>query len=181
MRRFLAIIGALAILGVTFLAGWRIMIRVWPKVKPAVVSALNLPTPTPAPTPEPYFAEGTARLGDPIAPGDTLIYYFYRETCPYCRIIDGMTSGLPEEITLPDGSRSPVRLIALNKSNEEEMAAIQRYYDEHGLGEDRQYVPSIIIGDRYMMGTEEIHDFISALLSGEGLTTPLLDGGERIG
>ena len=179
MRKFLAVIGALAILGVTFLAGWRVMIRVWPRVKPTVVSVLNIPTPAPAPTPEPYLPEGNTQPGDPIAPGDSLVYYFYRETCPYCRIIDGMTSGLPDEITLPDGAKSRVRLVALNKSNEADMALIQQYYDDHNLGEDRQYVPSLIIGDRYLMGTDELDPFLTALLSGEGLSTPLIDGSAR--
>ena len=51
MRKFLAVLCALAVMGLCFLAGWRIMIRVWPRVKPTVVSVLNLPPPHPRPLP----------------------------------------------------------------------------------------------------------------------------------
>lgn len=180
MRKFLRIIALLLAMVLCFLAGWRVMPRIWPEIKPTVVSVLNLPTPTPAPTQEPYLPEGTAQLGDAIAADDSLVYYFYRETCPFCRVIDGLTSGLPEEITLPDGSKSAVRLVTLNKSDEAEMAVIQQFYDSYPVPEERQLVPSLIIGDRYIMGTEEMHLFLNALLSGEGLDTPLLDGNARV-
>lgn len=30
------------------------------------------------------------------------------------------------------------------------------YYEEHGIPEEKQYVPAMVIGDRYLFGGEEI-------------------------
>ena len=145
-----------------------------------MVSVLNLPTPTPAPTPEPYQPESDAQLGEPISATDSLIYYFYKDYCPYCQQLDPLTRALPDEITLPDGTASAVKLVCINKNTDDGLALIQQYYDANDVIEDRQFVPAMVIGERYMMpGNEIIDQLLTALLSGEGLDTPLIDGGER--
>ena len=46
--------------------------------------------------------------------------------------------------------------------------------------EEKQYVPAIVIGERYLFaGDEIIAQLAEALTAGEGLQTPLLNGAER--
>ena len=48
------------------------------------------------------------------------------------------------------------------------------------MPEEEQYVPAVVIGDRYLFaGDEIIEQMMDALTAGEGLNTPLLDGKER--
>ena len=92
-----------------------------------------------------------------------------------------LISGLPEEVILPDGTVSRVRLIALNKVEDEAYEIIDEYYEAHDISEDRRYVPAVAVGDRYLFLRDEITDqLMDALIHGEGLNTPLLDGAERI-
>lgn len=131
--------------------------------------------------PEAYQPGGNTRPDERVGSGDTLIYYFYRPACKYCSLYaDMLLAGLPEEITLPDGRKSTVRMAALNKSDEAEGAVIQSYYERNQIAQDRQLVPSILIGDAYLCGSNEIkRAFLRLLLDGQGLLTPYVDGTER--
>ena len=172
-------------LAVSFLLGWRVMPRVWPGIKMNVVYRI-LPwlEPEPAETaePEPYIPESNTAFGDPVSETDSLIYYFYKDYCPYCRQLEPLTAGLPEKITLPDGrTESAVRFVCLNKVEEEASRVIAEYYDAHDVPEERQYVPAVVIGERYLfLGVEIIDELMDALMAGEGLQTPLLNGQERV-
>lgn len=109
-------------------------------------------------------------------------FYFYKDYCPYCAALEPLTVGLPESITLPDGVPSDVKLICINKNDPEMAEVVARYYADYAIPEDRQYVPEMVIGSRYLMpGSEIIDQLMDALMAGEGLETPLLDGSERIG
>ena len=181
MKKFLRAVALLAAMGLCFLAGWRVMPRVWPAIKKAVVYPL-FPAlePAPAPTPVPYVPESSAALSDPVGPTDSLIYYFYKDYCPYCAALEPLTAALPAQITLPDGTTSRVMLVCLNKNEEQASALIEAYYQDFAIPEDRQYVPAMVIGDRYMMpGIEIMDQLLDALISGEGLHTPLLGGAQR--
>ena len=58
---------------------------------------------------------------------------------------------------------------------------ISEYYVKNHIPEERQYVPAIVIGDQYLFLDEEIVDqLMDALIAGEGLNTPLIDGADRI-
>jgi len=181
MKKVLKVFCLLLALGLSFLAGWRVMPKIWPTIKTQVVYRL-LPDlqPTPAPTREPYVPKSDAALGDEVLAGDSLIYYFYRDYCSYCSQMEPLAAGLPEKITLPDGTQSRVRLVCLDKSDEVAGQIIADYYAANELPEERQYVPAMVIGDRYMSpGNEIIDGLMDALMAGEGLNTPVLGGGER--
>ena len=95
--------------------------------------------------------------------------------------MEPLTSGLPQTITLPDGTASAVRLVGLNKVEDKYFQIISDYYEKYGVPEEKQYVPAMVIGDRYLMpGSEIIDQLMDALMAGEGLETPLLNGTERI-
>ena len=180
-KRIIILIGLLA-LGLAFLLGWRGMPVIWPHIKKAVVYPL-LPQmrPAPAPTQEPYVPHSTASLSDSITEKDSLIYYFYKEYCPYCRELEPLMAGLPKQITLKDGTVSDVRLVCLNKVEEECQQVATRYYDEHQIDEDHRFVPGVVIGERYLyLEHEIIEQLMDALVQGEGLNTPLLNGAQRI-
>lgn len=164
-----------------FLLGWRVMPRIWPAVKEAVVyPVLPQLKPAPAPTQEPYLPKSSAAYGDPVSATDSLIYYFYKDYCPWCRQLAPLTGGLPKTVTLPDGTRSAVKLICLNKVEDAYFKVITDYYASCGVPEEEQYVPAVVIGSRYLFGGDEITaQLMDALMAGEGLTTPLLDGGQR--
>ena len=57
---------------------------------------------------------------------------------------------------------------------------IEKYYDTYNIPEEKQKVPSMVIGNRYLFGWDEIGErLISSLIAGDGLQTPLLNGSER--
>ena len=182
MKKSLRIICLAVVFIAVFILGWRVMPKIWPGLKEAVVYPI-LPQlkPEPTATPEPYVPAADAAFGDPISATDSVIYYFYKDYCPWCRQLEPLTAGLPEQITLPDGTASKVKLICLNKVEDKYLQIITTYYEEHNIEEDHQYVPAMVIGDRYLFTGEEITgQLMDALMAGEGLKTPLLDGNTRL-
>ena len=182
MKRWNSIACIIVIAMVSFLLGWRLMPRIWPDIKEGVVYPI-MPQlrPEPEPTLEPYVPESDTAFGDPISATDSLVYYFYKDYCGYCRELSPLTAGLPSEIRLPDGTVSRVRLVGLNKVEDKYYDIITDYYEQHDIPEDRRYVPAVVVGDRYMFLYDEIVDqLMDALMNGEGLHTPLLDGSKRV-
>lgn len=182
MKRLTTVCLIILLIIMSFLFGWRVMPRIWPDLKEAVVyRVLPQLRPSPAPSVPPYVPESNTAYGDPISVNDSLVYYFYKDNCKYCRELSPLISGLPEEVILPDGTVSPVRLVALNKVEDEACAIINDYYEAEDIAEERRYVPAVVVGDRYLYLRAEITDqLMDALVQGEGLNTPLLDGAERI-
>lgn len=182
MKKFWKIMILLLALILCFVLGWRVMPKIWPGIKESIVYPI-FPAlqPTPAPTQEPYSPKSNAQVGDPIAEEDSVIYYFYKCYCPYCREIDPLMGALPDEITLSDGAVSKVKLIAIDKSEDAGLALIQSYYETYNVPEEKQYVPAVVIGDEHLMpGSEIIDRLLNALCSGEGTKTLLIDGAERV-
>ncbi|MBR3494219.1 MAG: hypothetical protein IKH38_02215 [Clostridia bacterium] len=187
LRKPLKILIALVALALAFGLGWRVMPKVWPGIKTALFGQPKVEEPA---KPELYVPAATAVFEDPISETDSLIYYFYKDYCPYCRELEPLTAGLPKAITLPDGRQSAVKLVCLKKNTAEgevadpekdPAAVIARYYEEHAIPEERQYVPALVIGDRYLFTrTEVVPQLLEALVAGEGLNTPLLNGAERV-
>ncbi len=182
MKKGLKILCLIVALMAVFLLGWRVMPKVWPGIKEAVVyPVFPQMKPAPAPTQEPYAPKSTAAFEDAIAATDSLIYYFYKDYCPWCRQLEPLTAGLPKQITLPDGTRSAVKLVCLNKVEDEPLAIITAYYDMYGVPDEKRLVPAMVIGDRYLFGGDEIGaQLLEAMLAGEGLKTPLLNGTDRV-
>ena len=182
MKKGVKILCAVLALAAAFALGWRVMPLVWPGIKEAVVyPVFPQARPDPEPTQEPYAPAGGTAFGEPVAESDSLIYYFYKDYCPWCRQLEPLTAGLPDRITLPDGTASEVKLVCLNKVEDRYLRIITDYYAAHGVPEDRQYVPAVVIGDRYLFAGEEIiGGLLEALAAGEGRDTPLLDGNRRV-
>ncbi len=127
---------------------------------------------------ETYQPKSNTSVDENVEENDSLIYYFYRPTCKYCsERADMILAGLPERITLDDGRKSTIRIVALNKSDPKDGEIIQSYYEREGISKDRQLVPTLIIGDYYLCGSGEIKsDFLRLLLHGDGKQTPYIDG-----
>ena len=156
------------------------MPKLWPAFLNKVIYPVfpQLKTTTQEDLYEPYY---NAQLGDPISENDSVIYYFYKDYCPWCRQLTPLTAALPATIVLSDGTQSAVRLICLNKADNESMQTIETYYETHNIPEEKRKVPSMVIGDRYLFGGEEIGEWlIESLIAGDGLDTPLLNGFERV-
>ena len=170
-----------------FILGWRVMPIVWPRIREAVVypifPRMKPAGPTPAPTQEPYVPESRTKTAFDamISAGDSVIYYFYKDYCPWCRQLAPLIAALPTSIVLSNGNQSAVRLICLNKTDDESMQIIDRYYETYNIPEEKRKVPSMVIGDRYLFGGDEIGEWlIESLISGDGLDTPILNGLERV-
>lgn len=177
-RRGLGITLIILAMAAAFMLGWRVMPKVWPGIKAALVGQPKTETQA---EPDLYKPVSNASFDDPISSTDSLIYYFYKDYCPWCRQLEPLTAGLPETITLPDGTRSAVKLVCLNKVEEGPLQVITDYYGEQAVPEERQFVPAIVIGERYLFaGTEIIDQLLDALVAGEGLKTPLLNGAQRV-
>ena len=185
MKKGVRILCVVIVLGIVFVFGWRVMPKTWPGIKRNIVCRILPQTRPETETegePELYTPKSSSRYGDEIAKTDSLIYYFYKDYCPYCMALEPLMAGLPDQITLPDGTVSKVRLLCLNKAEDEYLRIITDYYEEHEVPEDRQYVPAVVIGDRYLFLEEEIVDqLMDALVAGEGLQTQMLDGAQRQG
>lgn len=184
MKRGIKLLGLILALITAFLIGWRVMPKIWPSIKQNVVYPMIpqlKPELTPAITPEPYQPKSDSIFGDAISTSDSLIYYFYKDYCPYCRELEPLTSGLPTLITLPNGKNSTVKLICLNKVEDKFFRIIDDYYERYHVPTERQYVPAIVIGNRYLyLKTEIVDQLMEALVAGEGLITPMLDGAQRL-
>ena len=182
MKKIIKILCIILALSISFLLGWRVMPRIWPDIKQNIVYPL-FPQLHPESEEEQflYTPESNSNFGDEIKVSDSLVYYFYKDYCTYCMSLKPLMSALPEQITLPDGSPSKVKLVCLNKVEDKYLQIITDYYEEHNVSEEERYVPAVVIGDRYLFLEEEISgQLLDALVAGEGLQTPLLDGGERI-
>ncbi len=185
MKKSLKILCLVVAFIAMFVLGWRVMPKIWPGIKEAIVYPI-FPQMKPAEKvttqaqSELYTPKSTAAFGDPIAETDSVIYYFYKDYCPWCKQLEPLTAGLPKQIILPDGTVSNVKFICLNKVEDKSLQIITEYYTAHEIPEDRQYVPAIVIGDQYLFtGEEIIGQLMDALVAGEGLKTELLDGNIR--
>ncbi len=174
MKKALKAICCLLILAAVFLLGWRVMPKVWPSIKEKVIyPVLPQLKPEPTATPTPYHPKSDTVYGDPVNETDSVIYYFYKDYCHWCKELEPLTGGLPKEIILPDGTVSQVKLIGLNKVDDDMLQVITEYYDKNNIPEDKRYVPAIVIGDKYLFGAEEIvPGLMEALYQGEGLKRP---------
>jgi len=127
----------------------------------------------------PYMPEGTViapRVDDPynLFVSDSVIVYLYVSWCPFCYEISPIMDNLPEYVTLPDGTRSNVRLVGLNWDIPEHAILINEYHERLNIPEYRRLVPMVLIGDRDLFLYEEVSvELFPALVAGEGLTTPL--------
>lgn len=182
MNKKTKIIGAIAALCVSFLLGWRVMPIIWPTIRLNYINRL-LPQSTSEPVDKPivYIPKSNSEYGNPISKSDSLVYYFYKDNCAYCVALSPLISGLPDQITLPDGSPSKIKLLCLNKNEEKYKRIITEYYEKHNIPEEQRYVPAIIIGNKYLFLEESIEDqLMNSLMAGEGLQTEMLEGAQRV-
>lgn len=183
MNKKTKIVGVIVAFCVSFLLGWRVMPKIWPTIR---LNYINRLFPQLQSSSEPvdqfiYTPKSNSKYGDPISEGDSLVYYFYKDNCSYCVALSPLISGLPDQITLPDGSPSKIKLLCLNKNEENYKKIITDYYERHNIPEDQRYVPAIVIGDKYLYLEESIEDqLMNLLIAGEGLQTEMLDGAQRV-
>lgn len=169
-QRFVLIFLFIVTAGISCLFGWRVMPRVWKWTKGLFSAPIAVEK-------EPYIPSSTASLQDTFAASDSVIYYFYKDNCPYCVEIEGLFKGLPSEITLPDGP-SQVKLVCVNKNTHPEIC--EAYYAQAGIPENQRFVPAVVVGNEYLFAPAEIMEGMYAcLLRGEGLITPMMGDNHR--
>ena len=114
MKKFLKVVLVIIAFAAVFTLGC-FMPKIWPKVLNKVIYPVFPQLKTASAEADLYTPYSNAELGDPISETDSVIYYFYKDYCPWCKQLEPLTAGLPKEITLPDGTTSRVKLICLNK------------------------------------------------------------------
>lgn len=126
---------------------------------------------------EPYIPTSTASLQDVFDSADSVVYYFYKDNCPYCEEIDAFFEGIPEQVLLQDGSISSVKLVCVNKNVDADVC--NEYYEQVGISKEERFVPAVVIGSEYLFAPSEIMEgTYRILLSGEARNTPMI--GENI-
>lgn len=184
MSKKTKVLGVIFALCASFLLGWRVMPKIWPTIRLNYINRLIPQLQSSSESEEKtihYTPKSNSQYGDPILSSDSLIYYFYKDSCVYCLELEPLISGLPDQITLPDGSTSKIKLLCLNKVEEKYNKIIADYYEEHNIPDDQRYVPAIVIGDKYLFLKESIEDqLMNSLVAGEGLQTEMLEGAQRV-
>lgn len=105
---------------------------------------------------------------------DSAIVYVYKPNCEFCAKVKPLLEGLPEYITLQDGTRSRIVFVSLNKDDYFEYQAVKQYYDGLEIPEDHRYSPLLIVGETFYMGYDEIvPNLMNALIAGDGTATNL--------
>ncbi len=111
-----------------------------------------------------------------LTKNDSVVIYFYKTWCPYCKELEPLLDGIPEKITLPDGTTSTVRLYSYDKEVPEDMEIVKQYYEYLKIPEDRQFVPMIVIGSEALFLRDEIvPNLMNMLVQGKGRDTVLLE------
>ena len=114
-------------------------------------------------------------LADPssVSDEDQLIYYFYKDGCPWCEEISSLLAAIPDEVPTVDGKITNVKIVGLDKNLVAHGELIEQYYENLNLHEERRYVPMLIIGHQNLfLGDEIVPALLPALFNGEGLDTP---------
>lgn len=149
-------------------------------VSPFILRAESTPLPDDIGAEE---ASDTRELNDPfelfysdpskVSDDDQLIYYFYKDGCPWCDEISALLAALPDEVPTYDGKTTKLKFVGMDKNFVAHGELIEQYYEDHQIDEDRRYVPMLIIGDRDLfIGDEIVPALLPALFNGEGLDTP---------
>lgn len=108
-----------------------------------------------------------------VTDDDQLIYYFYKEGCPWCEEISALLAALPDEVPTYDGKTTNVKLVGMDKNFVAHGELIEQYYEDLNIHEERRYVPMLIIGTQNLfLGDEIVPALLPALFNGEGLDTP---------
>ena len=132
------------------------------------------PTAEPAATAEPekdFYRNDD--LSD-VAENDSKIVYVYKPNCEFCKQVKPLLEGLPEQITLPDGTTSRVVFVSLDKDDYDQYQIVKQYYDALAIPEEKRYSPLLIVGDQFYMGYDEIvPNLMNALMAGDGVSTDL--------
>lgn len=109
-----------------------------------------------------------------LAETDSKIVYVYKPNCEFCAKVKPLLEGLPDAITLPDGTSSRVVFVSLDKDDYDQYQIVKQYYDALQIPEDHRYSPLLIVGDKFYMGYDEIvPNLLNALIAGDGVNTDL--------
>lgn len=132
----------------------------------------------------PYVSEKRVRVDK--SGTDSNIIYLYVPLCAECEDVESFFDDLDPSYNIPyDGQliNSQVIITKLNVSEIENLNLLRTYISKFGVPEERQQVPIIFIGDKYLFGIEEIKGNLKNLiLSGEGFFTPKFNeaGGDSV-
>lgn len=105
----------------------------------------------------------------------TEMYFFFTQGCKDCDEVKDFMDTMDQYYDVSyDGKiiNSRVDIFMVDISDDENYAALHAYYNAYSVPEDRQFVPSIFIGDKHYMSAAEIKaNLIKAIESGKGLDT----------
>lgn len=95
--------------------------------------------------------------------------YFYRDDCEECMQLKPYLESLPGEILIGK-ERVPLVIEALASRSGDNGEVLRQFFRDYDVPEEKQMVPFVILGDKYLAGADEIRSgFIPLAEKGYGL------------
>jgi cytochrome c biogenesis protein CcdA len=131
---------------------------VW--VKPAGMEA-------PVPSPSAAVSATIPQDFPATGPDTSTLVCFVTTACESCAKVEDLLNGLPGEITLKDGSTTPLDIYYFNVAENEGLPAIKRFFEAYAVPEEDQLTPIVFYTGGYLSGFADIQaDIENVLASG---------------
>ncbi len=122
------------------------------------------------------FASGLivhAEEDSDISYADTTMVYFYIDGCKECKAVKEYMGTMSATYNVDYNGQevySVLKLVPYDIGTPEGLEAMYAYYEEYDVPEDRQFVPSIFIGDKHLLGEVEVKNkLVKHIEAGHGL------------
>jgi cytochrome c biogenesis protein CcdA len=114
--------------------------------------------------PAPQTAAKAPRDFPAAGPGDSVLVCFVTTACENCEKATVLLRGLPDEITLADGTSSSLDIYYFNVAEEEGLPAARQFFSAFKVPDSKQLVPVVFYAGGYLAGYEEIEKNINEVL-----------------
>ncbi|MDR0590213.1 MAG: sulfite exporter TauE/SafE family protein [Spirochaetaceae bacterium] len=125
------------------------------KPAPAAASRSSPSAPVPAMVPRDFPAAG---------PDNSTLVCFVTTACESCAKIEDLLDRLPGEITLKDGSTTPLDIYYFNVAEDEGLPAIRLFFEAYTVPEKDQLTPIVFYSGAYLSGLADIQAGIEEVL-----------------
>jgi cytochrome c biogenesis protein CcdA len=128
------------------------------RVKPATGSRpLSDPVSVKAPA-------GPPRGFPPTGPDNSTLVCFVTTACESCAKIEELLDKLPGEITLRDGSTTPLDIYYFNVAESEGLPAVRLFFEAYAVPEEDQLTPIVFYSGGYLSGLADIQAGLEEVL-----------------
>ncbi|MDR3192815.1 MAG: sulfite exporter TauE/SafE family protein [Treponema sp.] len=100
----------------------------------------------------------------PTGPGNSTLVCFVTTACESCAKIEELLDSLPGEISLPDGTTSPLDIYYFNVAEGDGLPAARLFFDAYAVPEEDQLTPIVFYAGGYLSGLVDIRGGIEGIL-----------------